>query len=126
VSLRDFLTIWVVGSILGVTKDVDMPFTRQYNRARLQVSVLDPALISISVDVVIGDSVYELHFKVEPEEMINNPSPLDMEDEGDDRDKMDEGDGGINDQSVLMQDDLDSNPKNKNLSVTSTPDQFDQ
>jgi hypothetical protein len=88
--------------------------------------VLDPALISISVDVVIGDSVYELHFKVEPEEMVNNPSPLDMEDEGDDRDKMDEGDGGINDQSDLMQDDLDSNPKNKNLSVTSMPDQFDQ
>jgi hypothetical protein len=28
-ELRDFLTIWVVGTILGVTKDVDMSFTRQ-------------------------------------------------------------------------------------------------
>jgi hypothetical protein len=27
-ELRDFLTIWAVGTILGVTKDVDMIFTR--------------------------------------------------------------------------------------------------
>jgi hypothetical protein len=27
-ELRDFLTIWAVGKILGVTKDVDMSFTR--------------------------------------------------------------------------------------------------
>jgi hypothetical protein len=32
-ELRDFLTIWAMGTILGVTKDVDMSFTRQYNRA---------------------------------------------------------------------------------------------
>jgi hypothetical protein len=41
-ELRDFLNIWIVGTILGVTKDVDMIFTRQYNRARMQVLVLDP------------------------------------------------------------------------------------
>jgi hypothetical protein len=27
-ELRDFLTIWAIGTILGVTKDVDMKFTR--------------------------------------------------------------------------------------------------
>jgi hypothetical protein len=27
-ELRDFLTIWAMGTILGVTKDVDMVFTR--------------------------------------------------------------------------------------------------
>jgi hypothetical protein len=53
-ELRDFLIIWVVGTILGVTKDVDMSFTRQFNRARMQVSVLDPMLFPIFVDVVIG------------------------------------------------------------------------
>jgi hypothetical protein len=36
-ELRDFLTIWAIDTILGVTKDVDMNFTRKYNRARLQV-----------------------------------------------------------------------------------------
>jgi hypothetical protein len=27
-ELRDFLTIWAVGTILGVSKDVDISFTR--------------------------------------------------------------------------------------------------
>jgi hypothetical protein len=91
-ELRDFLTIWVVGTILGVTKDVDMIFTRQYNRARLQVLVLDLALIPTLVDVVIGDNVYELCFKVEPDEMRDNPGLLDMEDDNSDFDAMDEAD----------------------------------
>jgi hypothetical protein len=88
--------------------------------------VLDPTLIPISVDVVIGDNVYELHFKVEPEEMNDNPSPLDMEKDGDDVDKMDEGDGGINDQGDLMQEDQDTNPRNKGSSLNSMPNHSDQ
>jgi hypothetical protein len=32
--------MWVVGSILGVTKDVDMVFTRKHDICRLQVLVL--------------------------------------------------------------------------------------
>jgi hypothetical protein len=62
-ELRDFLTMWALGTILGVTKDIDMIFTRQYNRARMRVLLLDPSLIPILVDVVIGDNVYELQFK---------------------------------------------------------------
>jgi hypothetical protein len=34
-EFKDFLTIWAVGTILCVTKDIDMAFTRQHNRARL-------------------------------------------------------------------------------------------
>jgi hypothetical protein len=30
-ELCDFFIIWVVGSILGVTKDVDMVFTRKHD-----------------------------------------------------------------------------------------------
>jgi hypothetical protein len=30
-ELRDFLNIWAIGTILGVTKDVDMIFTQLYN-----------------------------------------------------------------------------------------------
>jgi hypothetical protein len=45
-ELRDFLTIWAIGSILCVTKEVDMVFTRKFSRARLQVLVLDPRLDS--------------------------------------------------------------------------------
>jgi hypothetical protein len=86
-ELRDYLTIWAIGTILGVTKDVDMIFTRQYNRPRMQVLMLDPTLIPTLVDVVIGDNVYELHFRVEPEGMQDVPKPLDMEDDSDEYDK---------------------------------------
>jgi hypothetical protein len=33
-ELREFLTIWAIGTILGVTKDVDMKFMQEYERAR--------------------------------------------------------------------------------------------
>jgi hypothetical protein len=38
----------------------------------MNVLVLDQTLITISVDVVIEDNVYELHFKVELEKMHEN------------------------------------------------------
>ena len=44
-DMMEFLLIWAVGSILGVTKAVDMKFTNQYGICRLQVMVLDPLLI---------------------------------------------------------------------------------
>jgi hypothetical protein len=34
-EFKDFLTIWAVGTILRVTKDVNMSFMRHHNRARL-------------------------------------------------------------------------------------------
>jgi hypothetical protein len=87
-ELRDYLTIWAVRTILGVTNDDDMIFTRQFIRPRPQVLVLDPALIPTSVNVVIGDNMYELHFRVELEEMHELPKPLDMEDVSDEFDKI--------------------------------------
>jgi hypothetical protein len=89
-ELRDYLTIWAIGTILRVTKDVDMSFTRQYNRPKMQVLVLDPALIPSSMNVVIGDNVYELHFRVEPEDMQDAPKPLDTEDDSDEFNKKEE------------------------------------
>jgi hypothetical protein len=71
-----------------------MIFTGKYNRSRMQVLVLDPSIIPISVDVVIRDNVYELHFKVEPEEMHENLKPVEMDEDSDDLDRMDEGDVG--------------------------------
>jgi hypothetical protein len=62
-----------------------MKFTRVLDRPRFQVLVLDPDLIPYSVDVVIGNFIYELHFKVKPELMNDNPELLsmdDMEDKG--------------------------------------------
>jgi hypothetical protein len=45
---------------LGVTKDVDMVFTRKHKICRLQVLVLDPNLIPQFVVVVIGNRLYTL------------------------------------------------------------------
>jgi hypothetical protein len=90
-ELRDYLTIWAIGTILGVTKDVDMVFTRTFSRTRLQVLVLDPALIPVSYDVVIGDDIYELQFKVE-QEMFDHPGLLDMDNKFEDMGDM-EGEG---------------------------------
>lgn len=82
-ELREYLIIWAVGSILGITKAVDMVFTRRYDIARLQVLVLDPSLIPEVVDVVIGDYLYELAFRVEPENGPEEPIPMDMDNIGD-------------------------------------------
>ena len=82
-ELREFLIIWAVGSILGITKMVDMNFTRRYGIARLQVLVLDPSLIPDVVDVAIGDNLYELCFKVEQENGFDVPEPIGMDNSGD-------------------------------------------
>jgi hypothetical protein len=78
-ELREYLAIWAIGTIFGATKDVDMKFTHEYDRARLQVLFLDPSLIPHSIDVVI-EFIYELHFRVERDEMMH-PTPIDMDDD---------------------------------------------
>jgi hypothetical protein len=75
--------------ILWVTKNVDMRFSRAFEQARLQVLVLDPDLIPSSVDMVIRDYIYELHFSVEPEESQDEPAPMEMDD-GDDNNGSDD------------------------------------
>jgi hypothetical protein len=112
-ELRDFLNLWAIGTILGVTKEVDMIFTRHYKRPRMQILRLDPALIPTSVDVVIGESVFELHFKVEAEGMEEDPKPLEMEDDCDDFGKRADDDVGNEEQCDYMQEDSDKHTGNK-------------
>jgi hypothetical protein len=78
--MMDFLLIWAVGSILGVTKAVDIKFTNKYEICHLQVLVLDASLLPQFVDVVIGDNLYELQFRVEENMDNDNPEPMDMDD----------------------------------------------
>jgi hypothetical protein len=59
-EFREFPIIWAIGSVLGVPRAVDTKFTKKFDRARLKVAVLDPSLIPIFADVVIGDFVYQL------------------------------------------------------------------
>jgi hypothetical protein len=73
------LVIWAVGSILGVTKDVDMVLTRRFDISQVQVLVMNPILIPQSVNVVIGENLYELRFRVELEGEVSNPQPMEMD-----------------------------------------------
>jgi hypothetical protein len=114
-ELRDYLTIWAIGTILGVTKDVDMKFTREYERARLQVLVLDLSLIPQSIDVVIGEFIYELHFWVERAEMTHL-IPIDMEDDAMD-DREEEGEGCGNSSRSMQQDQAQPRDGRANNSV---------
>jgi hypothetical protein len=45
----------------------------------MKVAVLNPDLILEYVEVVIGDYVYEIQFRVEKDGDENNPSPMDMD-----------------------------------------------
>jgi hypothetical protein len=78
-ELLEFPIIWAVGCMLGATRMVDMKFTNEHNLARLKVALLDPDLIPNLVNVLIGDYVYELQFRVENEGDENNPMPIDMD-----------------------------------------------
>lgn len=78
-ELLEFPIVWAIGSILGVTRNVDMKFVKKHEMGRLLVAVLDPELVPDLVDIVIGDFVYELQFRVESEENGSIPQPIDMD-----------------------------------------------
>jgi hypothetical protein len=101
-ELREYLTAWAIGTILGVMKDVDMKFTYYFERAEFQVLVLDPSLIRQSIDVVIGEFINELHFCVEHDEMAQ-PVPIDMEDDTMEEQE-DERNGSVGDPKPLQRD----------------------
>ncbi|CAO2044418.1 unnamed protein product [Urochloa humidicola] len=89
-ELKEIEVLWAVGSIFGVTKDVDMGFSRKFEASRIKVMVLDPNLIPQAVDVVIGDYLYGLRFRVETGVGNSNPAPMDMDDDDE------AGDGDLN------------------------------
>jgi hypothetical protein len=64
------------------------PLSEGLPQQTVQVLVLDPSIIPQSV----GEFIYELHFRAEPEELQNSPEPMDMDDDG----KDDRGEEGAN------------------------------
>jgi hypothetical protein len=66
-EVREIPIIWAVHSIFGVTQKVDIKFTKKFGMARMKVAVLNPDSIPEFVELVIGDYVYELQFRVERE-----------------------------------------------------------
>jgi hypothetical protein len=64
-ELCEFLELWAVSSMLGLTQIVDMETTRKNAFGRVTVAVLNPSLIPERIYVVIGDHYFELDFVVE-------------------------------------------------------------
>jgi hypothetical protein len=73
------LLIWAVGAILGISKDVDMVFTRRFDICCLQVLLMNPNLIPQVVNVVIRDNLYELKFHVELNRNGSSPQPMEID-----------------------------------------------
>ncbi|KAM0929766.1 hypothetical protein ACQ4PT_001388 [Festuca glaucescens] len=61
----DFLSLWVVGTLFGKTKEVDMVHTRKNKELRLRIGCLDHTLIPETTDVFIQRGFFKLNFEVE-------------------------------------------------------------
>jgi hypothetical protein len=58
---------------------VDLVFTRRFDICHLQVLVLNKNSIPQAANVVIGDNLYELNFRVELNPCGDNPQPMEMD-----------------------------------------------
>jgi hypothetical protein len=63
--LREYVILWALGTLFGVTQDVDMVTTRANNFGRFAVAMIEPKAISTKLDVIIGNRYFQLTFEVE-------------------------------------------------------------
>ena len=56
--LREYLVLWALGTLFGVTQDVDMVTTRASSFGRFAVVVLDLEAIPTKLDVIIGNRYF--------------------------------------------------------------------
>ena len=56
--LREYLVLWALGTLFGVTQDVDMVTTRASSFGRFAVAVLDLEAIPTKLDVIIGNRYF--------------------------------------------------------------------
>jgi hypothetical protein len=64
-EIRSFLPLWVVGTIIGATHKVDLRYTKRMGVVRLLVGVTNVDKIPESVDIVVGEGLYEIFFKID-------------------------------------------------------------
>ncbi|AQL01159.1 hypothetical protein ZEAMMB73_Zm00001d044935 [Zea mays] len=64
-EIRSFLPLWAVGTIIGATQKVDLRYTKRMGVVRLLVGVTNIDKIPESVDIVVGEGLYEIFFKID-------------------------------------------------------------
>jgi hypothetical protein len=67
-SLRHFLGLWAVGSVVGSTQDVDLICLRRRGIIRVQVAVLSKEVFPSSHAVVVESQGYVLQYSLEKED----------------------------------------------------------
>ncbi|KAJ1256667.1 hypothetical protein BS78_K333900 [Paspalum vaginatum] len=77
--LENFNILWAVGSALGVSRKVDLKFTREHKIARIKVGCLEPDLIPEFISILIGEHVYDIQFRTEKNIDPENPVPINMD-----------------------------------------------
>ncbi|CAL4969475.1 unnamed protein product [Urochloa decumbens] len=64
--LREYVVLWALGTLFGVTQEVDIITTNANKFGRFAVAVLEPEAIPTRLDVIIGNRYFQLIFEVEP------------------------------------------------------------
>ena len=64
--MKEYVILWALGTLFGVTQDVDMVTIRANSFGRFAVAVLEPQAIPTKLDVIIDNRYFQLIFEVEP------------------------------------------------------------
>jgi hypothetical protein len=56
--LKEYLVLWALGTLFGVTQDVDMVTSRASSFGRFAVAVLEPEAIPTKLDIIIGNQYF--------------------------------------------------------------------
>ncbi|PNT60798.1 hypothetical protein BRADI_5g05137v3 [Brachypodium distachyon] len=113
--LRDFLGLWGLGSLFGVTKEVDMVYTRLHNVLRIRIACADYKRIPARRFVLIKGEGFELFFQVEAPLEVQQPADATMPDVSDS-----DGDGN-NDNGNSSHEESDGSGKHTTNSDAAVP-----
>jgi hypothetical protein len=64
-EIRSFLPLWAMGTIIGATQKVVLRYTKRMGVVRLPIGVTNVDKIPESMDIVVGDGLYEIFFEVD-------------------------------------------------------------
>ncbi|CAM0903622.1 unnamed protein product [Alopecurus aequalis] len=111
----DFLAMWSVGYLLGITRKVDMVFTRERGVLRILVGCLDYSKIPETFPMWIKDAIYALSFEVEGEDKGDDSDDMIVDQEQKEDDEGDDDDVGDDFRDALAKTSLEDKPAQQGM-----------